>query len=290
MLQSRWQRKVDGTVLGVIHFRLTENYILMNEISEKTWNEELNKPFLVKIQLRENLYLTEYDLEIQNLERRNSEYALIESRRELESQRRQLLEANQWADQAQRERIHLCSELEMKNRLHQECYARSCQENEELRRRCFSEENGVTRQKWNEYSLQQDQESRTVSLLRDQIQKLQDRSEFIEDSKIFQDPDSPSSFGSAHVSHQALIPSSRESRMQRNTLEDMGIPGSAFDCQPARRVPEESYKDSRNLAAPSGIQRREGIEKSGSEEPLQPMPLPCFSGKLRKKSGRQKLS
>ena len=57
------------------------------------------------------LYLTEYDLENQNLERRNSEYALIESRRELKSQRRQLLEANQWADQAQRERIHLCSEL-----------------------------------------------------------------------------------------------------------------------------------------------------------------------------------
>ena len=48
-----------------------------------------------------------YDLEIQNLERSNSECALIESRRELESQRRQLLEANQWADQAQRERIHL---------------------------------------------------------------------------------------------------------------------------------------------------------------------------------------
>ena len=136
--------------------------------------------------------------------------------------------------------------------------------------------------------MHQDQESRTLSLLRDQIQKLQDRLEFIEDSKIFQDPDSPSSFGSAHVSHQALIPSSskkpcRESRMQRNTLEDMGIPGSAFDCQPARRVPEESYKDSRNLAAPSGIQRREGIEKSGSEEPLQPMPLPCFSRKAEEK-------
>ena len=46
--------EVDGTVLGVILFRLTENYILMNEISEKTQNEELNKPFFVKIQLREN--------------------------------------------------------------------------------------------------------------------------------------------------------------------------------------------------------------------------------------------
>ena len=42
------------------------------------------------------LCLTEYDMEIQNSERRNSEYALIESRRELESQRRQLLEANHW--------------------------------------------------------------------------------------------------------------------------------------------------------------------------------------------------
>ena len=79
-------------------------------------------------------------MEIQNWERRNSEYALIESQRELESPRRQLLKANQWADQAQRERIHLCSELEMKNHLHQECYARSCQEIEELKKRCYKEE------------------------------------------------------------------------------------------------------------------------------------------------------
>ena len=54
MLQSRCQRKVDGKVSGVILFRLTENSILMNEISEKTWNEELNKLFLLKKQLREN--------------------------------------------------------------------------------------------------------------------------------------------------------------------------------------------------------------------------------------------
>ena len=54
MMQSRCQGKVDGTVLGVILFRLTENSILMNEIFEKTWNEELNELFLVKIQLREN--------------------------------------------------------------------------------------------------------------------------------------------------------------------------------------------------------------------------------------------
>ena len=45
---------IDGTVLGVILFRLTENFILMNDISEKTWNEGPNKLFLVKKQLREN--------------------------------------------------------------------------------------------------------------------------------------------------------------------------------------------------------------------------------------------
>ena len=36
------------------------------------------------------LYSTEYDMEINNLERRNSEFALYESQRELESQRLQL--------------------------------------------------------------------------------------------------------------------------------------------------------------------------------------------------------
>ena len=53
-LQSRCQGKVDGTVLGVILFRLKENSFLMNEISENTSNEELKKLFLVKIHFREN--------------------------------------------------------------------------------------------------------------------------------------------------------------------------------------------------------------------------------------------
>ena len=57
-----------------------------------------------------------------------------------------------------------------------------------------------------------------MSLLRDEVRKFQEPLEFIEDLKTFQDPDSPSSFDSVHVSHQALITSSsrqpsRESRM-----------------------------------------------------------------------------
>ena len=71
--------------------------------------------------------------------------------------------------------------------------------------------------------------------------------------------------------------------MQRNTREDVSIPGNVFDCQPAQRAPEELHNDSRNLATPSGIQRREGIEKSGSEEPFQSIPLPCFSVRARER-------
>ena len=59
--------------------------------------------------VQRRLYSTKYNVEIQNMERRNSEYALFESQRELESQRR-LLEVSQWAEQAQRERIHMCGE------------------------------------------------------------------------------------------------------------------------------------------------------------------------------------
>ena len=126
----------------------------------------------------------------------------------------------------------------------------------------------INQQKLNEFSMQHDQESRTASLLRDQVR--------------------PSSFGSAHVSHQALITSSlrkpsRESRMLQDTRGHTSIPGNVFDCQPARRVPEELHNDSRNLATPSGIQRREGIEKSWSEKPLQSMPLPYFSVRAREK-------
>ena len=49
-------------------------------------------------------------------------------------------------------------------------------------------------------------------------------------------------------------------------------------------MPEELHNDAKILAASSGIQRLEGIEKSRSEKPLQPTHLPCFSGKVKEKS------
>ena len=105
MLQSRCQRKVDGTVSRV---SLQTHFFLINEISESTWNEELQEAVLGENSDQINLHLTEFDLEIQNLERRNSEYALIESRRELESQRRQFCWKPMNGQIKLKEREHIC--------------------------------------------------------------------------------------------------------------------------------------------------------------------------------------
>ena len=54
----------------------------------------------------------EADMDIRNCEQRNADIALCETNRELESQRLELNQANQWADQGQREKINLFGELE----------------------------------------------------------------------------------------------------------------------------------------------------------------------------------
>ena len=49
----------------------------MGEISEKIFNEELNKLFLVKLQFREDYTRLSPTMEIQNLERRNFRTRII---------------------------------------------------------------------------------------------------------------------------------------------------------------------------------------------------------------------
>ena len=135
-----------------------------------------------------------------------------------------------------------------------------------------------------EFSTQHDQESRSVvNLLRDHIRRLQERLEFIEDSKIFQDPESPSSSDSAHVPHQALITScsgkpSRELRMRRNTRRDMSFP----------RGPDELHNTSRNLATSSGEEK--DLRKVGAMNHCNQYLYLSFKREQEKKARRQKLS
>ena len=78
-------------------------------------------------------------MEVKHGEKRNSDVALSEVNQEFESQRFQLQQANRWADQAQRDKVSLFGELELRNRLFQESQAKDCQETEELRSICCEE-------------------------------------------------------------------------------------------------------------------------------------------------------
>ena len=189
--------------LGFILYRLTENSILMTDFSEDIFVQAI----LGRNSVQRKLYSNEYNMEIQNLKRRYSEYALIESQREFESQRQQSVEIN-GADPAQSERICLCS--------------RFGDEGPSLSRMLFKKlpiiwriekEVAIERKlqkkttKIGRTSTQQDQESWTVvSLLSDQRRRLQERLESIEDSKIFYDPDSPSSYDNITFLIKLLLP------------------------------------------------------------------------------------
>ena len=92
--------------------------------------------------------------------------------RELETQRLELHQANQWADQAQREKTNLCGESDMRDILFRETRARNCQEIEELRRICCKETDRARRVRIDELSLQQERNPTAVSQLVTQIQVL----------------------------------------------------------------------------------------------------------------------
>ena len=59
----------------------------------------------------------------------------------------------------------------------------------------------------------------------------------------------------------------------------MSISGDVHDCKLARCDPDDIRNNSKNFAKSSESLRREGIEKRGSEEPLQSVPLLCFQEK-----------
>ena len=93
-----------------------------------------------------------------------------ETNRELESQRLELSQVNQRTDQAQREKISLCGELEMRNRLFQESRARNC--HSELRRICCQETGRARQLRTDELSMRRERNPTTVGQLLTQIQDL----------------------------------------------------------------------------------------------------------------------
>ena len=82
--------------------------------------------------------------------------ALHESGIQLQSQRMELYQANQWTDQSQREKSWKCTELEMRDRALQEDRTKSFQITEDLIRMCFTDAERVKHLRIDELSTQEE--------------------------------------------------------------------------------------------------------------------------------------
>ena len=115
---------------------------------------------------QQRLYEAEADEEVKHLEKRNSDIALYEINQEFESQRLQLQQANQWADQAQN-KIRLYRDLEARNRLFREI--------EELRKIVAKKQIDRDKQELMNCLCIKGRNLTTVSQLLTQIQDLQNK-------------------------------------------------------------------------------------------------------------------
>ena len=149
----------------------------------------------------------EAEVEARNWEKRNSDIVFKEIDQEFECQRFQLHQASRWADHAQRDRISLCGELELRNGLFQENQAKDCQEIEEWRRICCEETYRARQARSDEVSVQQEESYDSESIV-ESDSGIREQSKFVVGCKrkqLWSDPRSRSClYYSESQNHAAL--------------------------------------------------------------------------------------
>ena len=256
-------------MLGVILFRLSENSFLMDDISEKIFKKELNKLFLVKIRIREDYtwLSTTWRSRIWNEEILNTH------------------------DSSHSVSLSLKGDTSWKPtngqiKLHERAYTCGAdwgwrtifikRAMQEVAEKLKNWKDAAIRKKYKKNN--EDWKNFLRSMIRNHEQWVYSSTMLAYWAVM-----------TYLVPHQALITSSsrkpsRDVGMLRNTPEDMSFPGNVFDRQHAQRNSDELHNDSKNLAISLAIKRTEGLENSGSEEPLQSIHLPCFSVRTRRRS------
>ena len=100
--QSRGTRDRDPNVVHSLRDRENHQKILERKVDSAIRGERL---------AQQKLYEPEAEVEARNWEKINSDTPFQEINPEIESQRFQLQQANQWAGQAQRDEISLCGDF-----------------------------------------------------------------------------------------------------------------------------------------------------------------------------------
>ena len=229
--QSKGERDRDTKVVHSLRDRENHQKILERKVDLAVRGER---------EAQQQLYQAEAEVEVRSWEKSNSDFAFQEINQEFESQRFQLHQASRWADQAQRVKVNLYGELELRNRLFQENHVRECQEIKELRRICCEETDQARQARSEELSMQQQRNPAIVSQMMAQIRDLRNKVNSLSDARGFYDPGSGSSSGATHVPDQtSTILRSRtlprcDSGLPRNTQNCTGIMGNVFERPPAQ--------------------------------------------------------
>ena len=197
---------------------------------------------------QQKLHEAEAEAEAGNWEKRRQDIAFQEINQEFESQRFQQHQASRWADQAQRDKISLYGELELRNKLFQENHARDCQEIEELRRICCEEADRARQARIDELSMHQERNPTTVSPLSAQIRELQ--------NKVHSSSDAGENFtilnqGAALDQTSTILGPSTLPRCDSGLPHDkrnvMGIAGNVFEWPAQERLSSTLLINSKNL-------------------------------------------
>ena len=191
---------------------------------------------------------------------------------EFESQRSQLLQANRWADQAQRDKINLYEELELWNRVSQESHARDCQKIEELTRICCEEADRARQAIIDELSVHQERTPSTASQLLAQIRDLQNKVISLSDAREIYDPESGSSSGATHVPSQPsavlsprTIPRCGSSGLPHDTRNITGTSGNVIERPPAQEGRSSTFFNNSKNPASSSQELRSDIAGNYNE-------------------------
>ena len=105
-------------------------------------------------------------------EKKNSDIAILGINQDFESQRLQLQQADQWADEAQRDKNELVWRIGNEEQTLPKNLAKDCQEIEELRRICCEETDRARQARTDELSMHLERNPSTVSPLLTQIHDL----------------------------------------------------------------------------------------------------------------------
>ena len=166
----------------VCHYlnKTKKKFCLKERIFTNTFEKEAERALQGECTSQQRLSEAEVEMDRKSWERKNSDIAPYETNQQLESQRLELYQANQWADQAPRQNIRLFGELSTKTESTKNITQEIVEKQRNYEEFAVSKRIESDNMKIDELSMQKKENPSTVNQLLSQIQELTGQGEFLE--------------------------------------------------------------------------------------------------------------